>query len=110
MIERAAAAKVPFGWVAGDEVYGDNGPLRAWLEQQHTRYALAVACDHRIPAGAGRMIRADQLAARLPKHAWQRRSAGTGAKGHRYYDWAWITISLPRPGSRYLLIRRNQRT
>ena len=66
MIERAVAAKVPFAWVAGDEVYGDNGPLRTWLEQQHIRYVLAVACDHRVPAGAGRTVRADELAVRLP--------------------------------------------
>jgi SRSO17 transposase len=26
MIERAAAAEVPFAWVAGDGVYGGNGP------------------------------------------------------------------------------------
>ncbi len=57
MIERAAAAKVPFAWVAGDEVYGDNGPLRTWLEAQHIAYVLAVACDHRVPAGAGRTLR-----------------------------------------------------
>src|SRR5215470_3221117 len=88
MIERAVAAKVPFGWVAGDEVYGDNGPLRTWLEQQHIAYVLAVACDHRVPAGAGRTVGAGQLAARLPKKAWQRLSAGKGAKGHRWYDWA----------------------
>lgn len=47
MIERAVAAKVPFAWVAGDEVYGDNGPLRTWLEQQHIAYVLAVACRNR---------------------------------------------------------------
>ena len=110
MIERAVAAKVPFAWVAGDEVYGDNGPLRTWQEQQHIRYVLAVAYDHRIPAGAGRTVRADQFAARLPRRAWQRLSAGTGAKGHRWYDWAWVTVSDPGPGCRYLLIRRNQRT
>ena len=109
MIERAVAAKVPFAWVAGDEVYGDNGPLRTWLEQQHIRYVLAVACDHRVPAGAGRTVRADELAVRLPRRAWQRLSAGEGAKGQRWYDWAWVAISDPRPGYRYLLIRRNRR-
>jgi SRSO17 transposase len=63
-----------------------------------------------VPAGAGRALRADQLAARLPKQAWQRLSAGPGAKGHRYYDWAWITISDPGPGCRWLPIRRHLRT
>jgi SRSO17 transposase len=110
MIERAAGAAVPFAWVAGDEVYGDNGPLRTWLETRRIAYVLAVACDHRVPAGAGHTIRADQLATRLPPKAWQRLSAGTGAKGHRWYDWAWVTISDPGPGHRYLLIRRNRRT
>ena len=63
---------------------------------------LAVACDHRVPAGAGRALRADELAARLPKQAWQRLSAGEGAKGQRWYDWAWAAIDaaqtrLPAP-------------
>jgi hypothetical protein len=107
MIERAAGAAVPFAWVAGDEV---NGPLRTWLETRRIAYVLAVACDHRIPAGAGRTLRANQLAARLPGKAWQRLSAGAGAKGHRWYDWAWVTISDPGPGYRYLLIRRNRST
>ena len=110
MIERAAAAKVSFAWVAGDEVYGDNGPLRTWLEAQHIAYVLAVACDHRVPAGAGRTLRADHLAARLPKRAWQRLSAGKGAKGQRWYDWAWVTIAHTGSGCRYLLIRRNRST
>ena len=98
MIERSVAAKVPFGWVAADEVHGDSGPLRTWLEQQHIPYALAVACDHRVPAGAGRTARADQLTNRLPRRAWQQLSAGTGAKGQRWYDWAWISISETGPG------------
>jgi hypothetical protein len=108
MIERAAAAGVPFAWVAGDAVYGDNGPLRAWLEVQGIAHVLAVACHHRVPAGAGRLLRADELAARLPRKAWQRLPAGAGAKGHRYYDWAWVT--MPGPGHRCLLIRRNRAT
>ncbi|MBF6222821.1 hypothetical protein IU479_32570 [Nocardia abscessus] len=58
-------------------------------------------------------MRADTLAAGLPKRAWQSLSAGDGAKGPRLYDWAWITIDLDTttaPGHRWLLIRRNQRT
>ena len=110
MIERAVSARVPFAWVAADEAYGDNGPLRTWLEQQHIAYVLAVARDHRVPAGVGRTVRADELAARLPRRAWQQLSAGDGAKGHRWYDWAWVTISNPGPGHRCLLIRRNRST
>jgi len=109
-IERAVSARVPFAWVAADEAYGDNGPLRTWLEQQHIAYVLAVARDHRVPAGVGRTVRADELAARLPRRAWQQLSAGDGAKGQRWYDWAWVTISNPGPGHRCLLIRRNRST
>ena len=52
MIERAVSGRVPFAWVAADEAYGDNGPLRTWLDQQHIAYVLAVARDHRVPAEA----------------------------------------------------------
>jgi SRSO17 transposase len=110
MVERAITAGVPFGWFAGDEVYGDNGELRTRLEDHQVPYVLAVACGHRVPAGAGRVMRADELAARLPQKAWQRLPAGNGAKGHRYYDWAWAAIGNPGAGCRWLLIRRHPRT
>ena len=103
MIERAVAAGVPFGWVTADEAYGDNGPLRAFLEQERIGYVLAVARDHVITTPAGRR-RADALAGRLPKRAWQRLSCGDGAKGRRYYDWALVSTSRPEIS---LLIRRN---
>lgn len=100
MTERAVTAGVPFAWITGDEANGDNGPLRAWLDQQNLPYVLAVACDHQIPAGAGRP----------PQRSWQQMPAGTGAKGHRRHDWARITIKAPGPGCHYLLIRRNRST
>ena len=46
----------------------------------------------------------------MPRQAWQRASAGPGAKGHRYYDWAWAAIDTSTAGSRWLLIRRHVRT
>src|SRR3954453_444769 len=42
MIERAIAAGVPFSWVAGDEVYGNDRRLRMWLEQQERSHVLAI--------------------------------------------------------------------
>lgn len=44
-----------------------------------------------LPTGLG-IPRADQIAAGLPKQAWQRVSAGCGAQGYRYCDWAFIIL------------------
>ncbi len=109
MIARALDAGVPAGWVTGDEVYGGDPGLRADLECRHVGYVLAVAKDHPVTAGL-RACRADKLTAGLPPHAWQCLSAGPGATGHRYYDWAWVAIGHACPGHRWLLIRRNRRT
>jgi SRSO17 transposase len=115
MISRALDAGVPAAWVTGDEVYGTNPGLRAELEARGVGYVLAVACDHRVVAG-GDTYRADALLGRVPARAWQCVSAGKGAKGHRYYDWAFIRLDHhdPSPGGQaaqhWLLVRRNQRT
>jgi SRSO17 transposase len=109
MITRALDSGVPARWVAGDEVYGGNPALRTVLEQREVGYVLAVACDHQIITKAGK-LRADALAKKVPKRAWQKLSAGTGAKGHRFYDWAVVHIADDRPGHHQLLVRRNRRT
>jgi len=109
MIGRALQAGVPAAWVTGDEVYGADPGLRADLEERRIGYVLAVAATHRVATGAG-IRQARQLAACLPRRAWQRYSAGDGAKGYRYYDWAWAAIDPGRPGHRWLLIRRSRRT
>jgi SRSO17 transposase len=109
MITRALDAGVAASWVAGDEVYGANTALREQLERRAVGYVLAVARDHRAPTGIG-PVRCDALAAMLPKRAWQRMSAGGGAKGERYYDWAVTDLAVERPGTHQVLIRRNRRT
>ena len=109
MIARALDTGTPAAWVTGDEVYGADPGLRADLENRHIGYVLGVAVSHRVATAAG-TCQARQLAARLPRGAWQRYSAGEGAKGHRYYDWAWLAIDPGRPGHRWLLIRRNRHT
>jgi SRSO17 transposase len=109
MIARALDAGLQAAWVAGDEVYGADPGLRASLERRQVGYVLAVARSHQVTAGL-RAVRADKIAAGLPRSAWQRHSAGAGAKGHRYYDWAWVSIEPRLPGHRWLLIRRSLRT
>ncbi len=49
------------------------------------------------------MIRADQLAAKVPARGWQRLSCGPGSKGERLYDWALADAG----DGRHLLIRRS---
>lgn len=109
MVTRFLDAGHQAPWVAGDEVYGGNPKLRTTLEERGIGYVLAVACSHEVTTQAGK-FRADALAKKIPRRAWQKLSAGTGAKGYRYYDWAVIDLAGPRPGSRQLLIRRNRGT
>ncbi|WP_067684265.1 IS701 family transposase [Nocardia miyunensis] len=113
LIIDALDAGAPAGWVTGDEVYGGDPKLRCALESRGTGYVFAVACDHRVTTATGR-VRADALAATLPKQAWQPLSAGEGAKGPRIYDWAFIEIGPDSdkvlPGCRWLMIRRRRRS
>ena len=116
MLTRALNGGVPARWVAGDEVYGADPALRADLQARRVGYVLAIGCDRRVPTAAG-LLRADHIAASLPKRAWQRLSAGPGAKGQRYYDWALITHPDPAraadpadPQCWWLLVRRNRHT
>lgn len=112
LIATAVAGGLPCRWVAGDEAYGGDPLLAAALRDRRLGYVLAVACSHRVPTGLG-IQRADQIAGGLPRRAWQRISSGQGAKGHRYYDWAFVTLHLAadkHDGHHWLLIRRNRTT
>jgi SRSO17 transposase len=119
MIERALATKVPFSWVAADAVYG-VGDVEQALRRACKGYVLGVKSDHHFgswgnkPPVAGR---ADEIARDLEPDAWQRLSAGEGAKGARLHDWAYCELADleadeyddTRSGlwTRGLLIRRN---
>ncbi|MER5795252.1 IS701 family transposase [Streptomyces sp. NPDC001980] len=109
MIERFLDAGHHAGWVTGDEVYGGNPKVRGALEERGLGHVLAVGCSAEVTTGAG-TFRVDALAKKVPKRAWQRLSAGRGAKGQRFYDWAVIDLAEAAPGHRQLLIRRNRTT
>lgn len=109
MITRALDAGAPAGWVAGDEVYGQDPQLRAELARRGLGYVLAIRKSDPVVTPAG-PLPAGELARRLPARAWQRLSAGPGAKGPRWYDWALIEAADPAAaegqGPHWLLIRR----
>ena len=95
MIARAVAAGVPFGWVAGDTVYGNDRRLRRWLEEQGLSHVLAVKNNEPRwvdTAGGSAPVAARRLAQQIPEEAWQRLSAEDGSKGPRLYDWARVSI------------------
>lgn len=110
MVERTLAGGVPAAWVTGDEVYGSDRRLRQWLEDRELPHVLAVKSTEPLwTRTTCRQVAAKTLAAALPETAWQRLSAGAGAKGPRIYDWAQVPIrALPEPGWDYwLLVRRS---
>jgi SRSO17 transposase len=113
MLADACAAGVPIAWITGDEVYGNAGGLRGWLEAERRPYVLAVATTHQVWLGGtdGEPVAAEvgALAAALPERAWVRLSAGEGSKGPRLYDWACVRLPfLPTDGlAKWLLVRRS---
>ncbi len=110
MLARAFAAEVPAAWVTGDTVYGDDGRLRGWLEEQRRPYVLAVSCRHTVRrAGEGAAQRVEALMAALAEGSWQRLSAGDGSQGPRWYDWACLPLPYARGAgmAQWVLARRS---
>jgi SRSO17 transposase len=91
-------------WVTGDEVYGADPNLRAWLESMDTGYVLAISKSTPIAFTKAGTARADEALKILIATDWVIASAGAGSKGERRYAWAWIGTADPR---RHLLIRRS---
>ena len=108
MLERAFRAGVLAAWVTGDEVYGNDGNLRRWLEGQGHPYVLAVRSNQSVWVSF-HPIRVDALAGAVPKRAWRTITIAAGSKGLRRYAWAWIPVDHDlAPGwQRWLLIRKS---
>jgi SRSO17 transposase len=90
-----------------DEVYGRSGELREVFEHRGIGYVFAVGCDVTLTTSGQQQMRADQALQLVEPRGWNRRSAGAGSNGPRYYDWAWIATASPR---HHLLVRRSTST
>ncbi|MFB6783159.1 IS701 family transposase [Streptomyces sp. NPDC056352] len=83
MILRALASLLPIGWVTADSACGQDSHFRRFLEGHQPSYVVAVPKSQQVHGP-----RIDFLIGQAPPEAWQRLSAGSGAKGERFYDWA----------------------
>jgi len=119
MIAQAVRAKVPFGFVAADSVYG-TGSIETMLRKAGKGYVLGVAANHVFHSWSQKQViggTAAEIAQNLPKSAWRRLSSGEGTKGPRLHDWAYLELadldvdeynsSLTGSWTRGMLIRRH---
>jgi SRSO17 transposase len=109
MLVRAFAAGMPAAWVTGDEVYGNDGGFRRWLEGEARAYVLAVARSHMVWGEGFVQRRVEAVVVDLPDEAWHRIEVGAGSKGPRVYDWACGRLPyLTAEGwAHWLLVRRS---
>ena len=105
----AFADGVAFDFACGDEVYGNCTELREFFEERGQAYVLRVPSNFHLTLARGASMTCAEAARALLKNKrrWEVRSAGTGAKGERWYAWAWLATASPR---RCLLIRRHLKT
>ena len=106
LIGEVLADGIRLDFACGDEVYGSCTRLREFLEDRGQAYVLRVPSNFYLTAARGVRLTCKQAAATLAGagRGWEVRSAGTGAKGQRWYAWAWLGTASPE---HYLLIRRH---
>jgi SRSO17 transposase len=109
LIGEVLADGIRFDFACGDEVYGSCTQLRQFLEARGQGYVLRVPSNFYLIVARGVKLTCKDAAARLPVagRCWEVRSAGTGAKGQRWYAWAWLATASSH---HYLLIRRTLAT
>lgn len=135
MVANAVSEGVPFRWVGGDCVYGDNPTFVQGVRTLGKWYVLDISCDTQVwteqpqvipaqkrlrpkrgrvpskPLVVGDRRRVDEIVAELPTSAWRRVVVGEGSQGPRMYEYAELRVwfsedELPGPCER-LLVRRS---
>jgi len=108
MLKRAFRAGVPAAWVTADAVYGGDSKFRTILEKQEIGYVVTVSCQQRLFL-KGSYARVDKHASNFCKQAWKKLSCGSGTKGERVYQWAFVAFGVPTEQGlqKGLLVRRS---
>jgi SRSO17 transposase len=109
LLGEVLADGIHLDFACGDEVYGSCTQLREYLEACGLAYVLRVPSNFYLTVACGVRLPCKQAAATLlaGRRGWEIRSAGHGAKGQRWYAWAWLGTTSRH---HYLLIRRHLAT
>jgi DDE superfamily endonuclease len=109
LVGEVLADGIGLDFACGDEVYGSCTQLREYLEARGLAYVLRVPSNFYLTVTRGVRLTCKQAAATLAgtRRGREIRSAGPGAKGQRWYAWAWPGTA---PARHYLLIRRHLAT
>lgn len=94
MLKRALEAGVKAAWVVADTVYS-SWQVCNLLEEQQQSHILAVPSNFMvrfIDDGSVQQPHIKTLFKKLEPEAWHHLSAGSGSKGERLYDWAWLSL------------------
>ncbi|HJY86432.1 MAG TPA: IS701 family transposase [Candidatus Acidoferrales bacterium] len=134
MVAQAVAERIPFRWVGGDAVYGNNPTFVQGVRALGKWYVVDIPCDTLVwteqpqviqakdrprwqdgrspakPLVVGRRRQVDDIMAALPASAWQRIVVSEGSQGPWMYEYAEVPVwfsedGLPGPAER-LLARR----
>jgi SRSO17 transposase len=90
------------GWPATASMGRTTASAAAW-KRGRRGYVLAVTSGQRLG-----FVPVENWLAKVPPDGWRRLSAGDGAKGPRFYDWAYLPYRGAAPGWRMgLLVRRS---
>jgi SRSO17 transposase len=111
MIARTFDEGIAPNFVLADEVYGNDGQFRRFLEARGQAFVVAVASNQRLWVGLEQR-RVDQIAADAPAESWFRLGVAEGSKGPRVYDWNAARFGAPTEHGqqRWLLVRRHVET
>jgi len=106
LLQRSFDSGIAPQWVLADEVYGNDGEFRRFLEGRRQPYVLAVASKHRVFLG-DHLIKVALLPEKIAPGQWQRVSIGKEAT--RVYEFATLPVGVPDTNRlrRWVLIRRH---
>lgn len=113
MLARAFDANVPCRWIIADSIYGKDRKLRMFLEARKQSFVLGIPSNESLWIDGPNYHKASEIAEELAPRRWKRLSAGDGAKGPRFYDWAMVKLwrlqltPEEQHWGHYLLVRRS---